>query len=76
LNPYPLLSKTLIVANIPPEYTPKDLYELFDDFGKSAAAFMYAFPDTKGRRVGEVVMATFLYAQKVYSFYYILTVGS
>ena len=75
-NPYPLLSKTLTVANIPPEYTPKNLYELFDDFGKAEATFMYAFPDTKGRRVGEVVMATYLFAQKVCRLHYILTVGS
>jgi len=64
-NPYPLLSKTLTVSNIPPEFTPKDLYGLFSDFGKAEGAFVYAFPDTKGRRVGEVAMATYLFAQKV-----------
>lgn len=64
-NPYPLLSKTLTVSNIPPEFTPKNLYELFSDFGKAEGAFVYAFPDEKGRRVGEVAMATYLFAQKV-----------
>jgi RNA recognition motif-containing protein len=64
-NPYPLLSKTLTVSNIPPEFTPKDLYGLFSDFGKAEGAFVYTFPDTKGRRVGEVAMATYLFAQKI-----------
>jgi RNA recognition motif-containing protein len=64
-NPYPLLSKTLTVANIPPEYTPKNLYDLFSTFGKAEGAFVYAFPDAAGRRVGEVAMATYLFAQKV-----------
>jgi hypothetical protein len=64
-NPYPLLSKTLTVANIPPDYAPKDLYDLFSEFGKAEGAFVYAFPDVKGRRVGEVAMATYLFAQKV-----------
>jgi hypothetical protein len=65
-DPYPLLSKTLTVANLPPEFTPKDLYDLFSDFGKAEAAFMYAFPDAKGRRVGEVAMSSYLFAQKVF----------
>ena|SRR5271156_1931675 len=73
---YPLLSKTLTIANLPPDYTPKDLYELFSDFGKAEGAFVYAFPDMKGRRVGEVAMATFLIAQKVYSDRAHLTIGS
>lgn len=64
-NPYPLLSKTLTVANIPPDFAPKDLYDLFSEFGKADGAFVYAFPDVKGRRVGEVAMATYLFAQKV-----------
>lgn len=64
-NPYPLLSKTLTVANIPPDFTPKDLYELFGEYGKAEGAFVYAFPDAKGRRVGEVAMATYLASQKV-----------
>ena len=64
-TPYPLLSKTLTVANIPPEFTPKDLYELFCAFGNAEGAFVYAFPDAKGRRVGEVAMTSYLHAQKV-----------
>jgi RNA recognition motif-containing protein len=64
-TPYPLLSKTLTVANIPPEFTPKDLYELFCEFGNAEGAFVYAFPDAKGRRVGEVAMTSYLHAQKV-----------
>lgn len=64
-SPYPLLSKTLTVANLPPEYTPKDLYGLFSDMGKAEGAFVYAFPDSKGRRVGEVAMSSYLFAQKV-----------
>ena len=75
-NPYPLLSKTLTVANLPPEFTPKDLYELFSDFGKADGAFVYAFPDSKGRRVGEVAMATYLFAQKVILLQNFLTTGS
>ena len=74
-NPYPLLSKTLTVANIPPDYAPKDLYDLFSEFGKAEGAFVYAFPDVKGRRVGEVAMATYLFAQKVPSGNTNLTVG-
>jgi RNA recognition motif-containing protein len=66
-NPYPLLSKTLIVSNLPLEFTPRNLYELFSDFGEPDGAFMYTFPDAKGRRVGEVAMATYLFAQKVFS---------
>ena len=64
-TPYPLLSKTLTVANLPPEFTPKDLYSLFCEFGKAEGAFVYAFPDAKGRRVGEVAMISYLHAQKV-----------
>ena len=64
-NPYPLLSKTLTIANIPPDFTPKDLYDLFSDFGKAEGTFVYAFPDGKGRRIGEVAMSTYLFAQKV-----------
>ena len=64
-HPYPLLSKALTVANIPHEYTPKELYDLFSEFGKADNAFVYAFPDSRGRRVGEVTMATYLSAQKV-----------
>jgi RNA recognition motif-containing protein len=75
-NPYPLLSKTLTVANLPPEFTPKDLYELFSDFGKADVAFVYALPDSKGRRVGEVVMATYLFAQKVIPLKSFLMTGS
>lgn len=75
-NPYPLLSKTLTVANLPPEFTPKDLYELFSDFGKADVAFVYALPDSKGRRVGEVVMATYLFAQKVIPLKSFLRTGS
>ena len=75
-NPYPLLSKTLTVANIPPEYTPKDLYELFSNFGKAEGAFVYAFPDARGRRVGEVAMATYLFAQKVLSSDGFLIIGT
>jgi len=75
-NPHPLLSKTLNVANLPPEFTPKDLYELFSDFGKAEGSFVYACPDSKGRRVGEVVMATYLFAQKVNSLKTVLTAGS
>ena len=75
-SPYPLLSKTLTVANLPPDYTPKDLYELFSDFGKAEGAFVYAFPDMKGRRVGEVAMATYLIAQKVYNDSTHLTTGT
>jgi hypothetical protein len=66
-SPYPLLSKTLTVANLPPEYTPKDLYGLFSDIGQAEGAFVYAFPDAKGRRVGEVAMASYLLAQKVWT---------
>src|SRR5579859_2979426 len=47
-NPYPLLSKTLTVANIPPEYTPKHLYDLFSEWGKAEGAFVYAYLDGKG----------------------------
>ena len=68
-NTYPLLRKTLTVANIPPEYTPKDIYELFSGFGKVEGAFVYLFPDTQGRRIGEVVMSTCLSAQKVKTFF-------
>ena len=75
-NPYPLLSKTLAIANLPPEFTPKDLYELFSDFGKADGAFVYAFPDSKGRRVGEVAMATYLFAQRVIPLKNFLTTGS
>lgn len=75
-NPYPLLSKTLTVSNLPPEFTPKDLYELFSDFGEADGAFVYAFPDSKGRRVGEVAMATYLFAQKVISLKDFLTTGA
>lgn len=75
-NPYPLLSKTLTVANIPPEYTPKDLFELFSNFGKAEGAFVYAFPDARGRRVGEVAMATYLFAQKVLSSDGFLIIGT
>ncbi len=75
-NPHPLLSKTLTVANLPPEFTPKDLYELFSDFGEAEGAFVYAFPDPKGRRVGEVAMATYLFAQKVNPLKSFLTTGS
>jgi RNA recognition motif-containing protein len=64
-SPFPLLSKTLTVANLPPEFAPKNLYDLFSKFGKAEGAFVYAFPDAQGRRVGEVAMATFLFAQKV-----------
>ena len=64
-TPYPLLSKTLTVANLPPEFAAKDLYELFREFGDAEGAFMYAFPDAKGRRVGEVAMKSYLHAQKV-----------
>jgi RNA recognition motif-containing protein len=64
-NPYPLLSKTLRVANLPPEYTPKHLFDLFSEIGKAEGAFIYAFPDAAGRRVGEVAMATYLFAQRV-----------
>ena len=65
-SPYPLLSKTLTVANLPPEFAPKHLYELFTEYGQPEGAFVYAFPDAQGRRVGEVAMATFLFAQKVH----------
>ena len=66
LSPYPLLSKTLTVANLPPEFCPKNLYDLFSEFGKAAGAFVYAFPDAHGRRVGEVAMSSYLCAQKVF----------
>jgi RNA recognition motif-containing protein len=66
-NPYPLLSKTLTISNLPPDFTPKNLYELFSGFGDTEGAFVYALPDCKGRRVGEVAMATYLFAQKVLS---------
>jgi hypothetical protein len=75
-DPYPLLSKTLTVANLPPHYSPKNLYDLFCDFGKPDAAFMYSLPDTKGRRVGEVALATYLYAQKVHFARVYLILGS
>ena len=67
-SPYPLLSKTLTVANLPPDFAPKNLFDLFSEFGKADGAFVYAFPDAQGRRVGEVAMATFLFAQKVLVF--------
>ena len=65
-NPYPLLSKTLRVANLPPEYTPKNLFDLFSEIGEADGAFIYAFPDAEGKRVGEVAMATYLFAQRVW----------
>jgi RNA recognition motif-containing protein len=64
-NLYPLLSKTLTVANLPPDFAPKDLFDSFSEFGKAEGAFVYAFPDVKGRKVGEVAMSTYLFAQKV-----------
>ena len=55
------------MSNLPPEFTPKDLFDLFSEFGKAEGAFVYAFPDVKGRKVGEVAMSTYLFAQKVIS---------
>ena len=75
-NQYPLLSKTLTVANLPPEYAPKDLFDLFSEHGKAEGAFVYAFPDATGRRVGEVAMATYLFAQKVSHSAHISQLGS
>jgi hypothetical protein len=74
--PYPLLSRTLTVANLPSHFSPKNLFDLFSEVGKADAAFCYSLPDAKGRRVGEVAMSSFLFAQKVHLSCIYLTLGS
>ena len=63
--PAEMLSKVLIVANLPADMSPKELFELFATYGSVERSYIYPQADALGRRFGEVIMTSFFFAQKV-----------
>jgi hypothetical protein len=59
------MSKSLSVANLPAEMTPKGLYSLFTEIGPVDGVYIYPMCDQAGRRYGRIVMKSYYYAQKV-----------
>lgn len=63
--PAEMLSKVLTVANLPADMSPKELYDLFANYGSVERSYIYQQADALGRRFGEVTMGSFFFAQKV-----------
>lgn len=67
VGPPVLMSKALVVANIPQEMCPKSFYMLFSEVGPVDGCYIFPQPDHLARRFGHVVMKSFYMAQKVWS---------
>jgi RNA recognition motif-containing protein len=64
-GPPVFMSKSLTVANLPEEMTPKGLYGLFTEIGPVDGVYIFPMCDQAGRRYGHIVMKSYYYAQKV-----------
>ncbi|KAF8253148.1 hypothetical protein K440DRAFT_278433 [Wilcoxina mikolae CBS 423.85] len=63
-GPPVLMSKALIVSNLPQDMCPKGFYTLFSEVGPVDGCYIFPHLDHAGRRFGHIVMTSFYMAQK------------
>lgn len=64
-----LMSKALIVSNLPQDMCPKGFYTLFSEVGPVDGCYIFPHLDHAARRFGHIVMKSFYVAQKVSDLY-------